>query len=150
MLMPLREIPMRLHSKFAEVPMILYSLKNFALQLEVFEDRLIFRPGAMLRVLGGRNWANPVTLPFCRIERIELRQRLWPMRHDLAVHTKDEVYHFRFRGPLPFYQRLAPYLERQVEKYRNHPEAFPPAVKTVLDLVEEKRQKALKEFMRAA
>jgi hypothetical protein len=66
------------------------------------------------------------------------------------VITKDQVLHFRFRTPLSFFLRLAPYLERQAEKYRNHPEAFPPAVKTVLDLVEEKRKKALKQFLRAA
>lgn len=130
--------------------MILYSLKNSAFQLEVFEDRLIFRPGLLMRMVGGKTWAAPVVVPYCSVERIELQQKFWPLRHDLAIHTKDQIFHFRFRKPLPFYQRLAPYLERQAEKYRNHPEAFPPAVKTVLDLVEEKRQRALKEFMRTA
>lgn len=130
--------------------MILYTLKNSALQMEVFEDRVILRPGLLMRVMGGKSWSAPVVVPYSRVDRIELQTRLWPLRHDLAIHTMDQVFHFRFRKPLAFYQRLAPYLERQADKYRNHPEAFPAPVKTVLDLVEEKRKKALKEFLRAA
>ena len=130
--------------------MILYTLSNAMIQMEVFEDRMILRPGLVMRVMGGKNWALPIVVPYSRVERIELQQRFWPMRHNLSIHTMDQVFNFRFRKPLPFYQRLAPYLERQAEKYRNHPQAFPPAVKTVLDLVEEKRKKALKEFLRAA
>lgn len=130
--------------------MILYTLKNSAFELEVLEDRMIFKPTIMLKMFGGRTWASSVVVPYSRIERIELQQKFWPLRHNLAVYTVDQTFHFRFRKPLAFYQRLAPYLERQAQKYRNHPEAFPPAVKTVLDLVEEKRKKALKDFLRAA
>lgn len=130
--------------------MILYTLKNSVFQMEVYEDRLIFRPRMLMRMLGGRTWEGPVTVHYSRVERVELQQRLWPLRHDLAVHTMDQVFHFRFRRPLNFFQRLAPYLERQSGKYKNHPDVFPPATKTVLDLVEEKRKKALNDFMRAA
>lgn len=130
--------------------MVLYTLKNATFQLDVFEDRLIFRPNLVMKVMGGKAWSTPVTVPYGRVHKVELQQHLWPLRHDLTIHTTDQIYHFRFHQPLPFYQRLAPYIERQATKYRNHPESFPTPVKTVIDLVEEKRKKALKEFMRAA
>ena len=130
--------------------MILYTLKNSTFQLEVYEDRLVFRPRMLLKLVGGKTWEIPANVHYSRVDKVELQQRYWPLRHDLAVHTMDQIFHFRFRKPLNFFQRLAPYLERQAQKYKNHPDVCPPATKTVLDLVEEKRKKALKEFMRAA
>ncbi len=118
--------------------MILYSLKNAVFELEVYEDRLRFKPRWLLQAVA-KNWREEKTVHFHSVQRVELRQRLWPVPHELNVHTKDDHYCFRFRQPLVFFQRLAPYLERQAEKYRNHPEAFPTPVKTVLDLVEERR-----------
>ncbi len=129
--------------------MVLYSLKNSVFHMDVFEDRLVLRPALWLKYGPVKRWHNDVVVPYHRVLKVELHQRVWPLPHDLTVHTTDQVHHWRFREGLAFYQRLAPYLERQAEKYQGHPEAFPPAMKTVFDLLEEKRKKAVEDFLRA-
>jgi hypothetical protein len=130
--------------------MVLYTLKNLLFQMEVFEDRLVFRPAVWIKMGPVQQWREDVVVPYHRVTKIELHEKIWPLRHDLAIHTPEQVHHFRFRDSLSFFQRLAPYLERQAEKYRNHPDAFPPAMKSVFDLVEERRKKAIEEFLRVA
>lgn len=122
--------------------MILYTLKNGVFQMDVYEDHLVFRPNVILKYMQNHIWGLDVVVPYHRIQKVELHEKIWPLPHHLDLHTSEQVYRFHFRTPLAFFHRLAPYLERQAEKYRHHPEAFPRPMKTVMDLIEEKRQAA--------
>lgn len=120
--------------------MILYTLTNASLKMDIYEDKVVFYP-RWWKSATSKQWESAVTVPYSKVERIELQKKMWPMNHLLVFHTTDRVITFKFRRLYAFFERLHVYLERQVIRYYNRPEGFPVPIKSVLDIVEERRLK---------
>ncbi len=118
--------------------MILYTLTNRSFTLDVYEDKVVFHP-RLLKGLVSRKWSQSLTIPYAQLQRVELHKKFWPVGHQLCFHTAERSVVFRFRGLLPFFERLHVYLERQTIRYYNHPTGLPRPSKSVPDLVAERR-----------
>jgi len=119
--------------------MILYTLTNATFTLDIYEDKVVFHP-KLWKGIVSKQWDRSLTIPYSQLQRVELNKKLWPAGHQLSFHTAERTIVFSFRSIYPFYERLLIYLERQVIRYYNHPEGFPPSIKTVPDLLEERKK----------
>lgn len=129
--------------------MILYSLKNVSLQMDVYEDKVIFHP-RLWRSLTAKKWDSAKVVPYASVTRVELHKKLWPANHQLVFQTHEGEIVFGFRKLYPFFERLKLYFDRQIISYSNRTHKERP-LKTVLDLVEEKKHKTKnKQHLRAA
>lgn len=129
--------------------MILYSLKSFSLQMDVYEDKVIFYP-RLWKTLAGKKWESAKVIHYSTLTHVELQKKLWPANHLLVFHTANETVEFGFRKLYPFFERLKLYFDRQIINYYNRPHKERP-LKSVIDLVKEKQQKAAqKDRLRAA
>ncbi len=117
--------------------MILYTLTNATLKMDIYEDKVVFYP-RWWKSATSKQWESAVTVPYSKVERIELHKKMWPMSHQLVFHTPERVINFKFRRLYSFFERLHVYLERQVIRYFNRPEGFPTPIKSVIDIVEER------------
>ncbi len=118
--------------------MILYTLTNASYKMDIYEDKVIFYP-RWWKSATSKQWESALILPYAKVERIELHRKLWPMGHQLVFHTQGRSVVFKFRRLYAFFERLHVYLERQVIRYFNRPEGYPSPVKSVIDIVEERK-----------
>lgn len=129
--------------------MILYTLTNASFTLDVYEDKVVFHP-KLWKGLLSKQWDRSITITYSQLQRVELHKKLWPQGHQLCFHTAERSIVFSFRDIYPFYERLLIYLERQVIRYYNHPNGLPPSVKTVPDLLEERKRSRARSSSLAA
>ena len=119
--------------------MILYTLTNASFQMDVYEDKVVFSP-RWWKSATSKQWETAIVLPYAKVQRVELNKKLWPQGHQLIFRTDEKAITFSFRRLYPFFERLQVYLERQVIRYYNRPQGFPVPMKTVLDIVEERKK----------
>lgn len=123
--------------------MILYSLKNASFTMDIYEDKVVFHP-RLWRSFTGKRWENARIFSYSQVQSVELHKKLWPMNHQLVLHTSEGPVTFQFRNLYPFFERLKLYIERQIIRYYNQPEGRPRPLQTVVDLVEEKKARERK------
>ncbi|MBY0518780.1 MAG: hypothetical protein K2P81_17850 [Bacteriovoracaceae bacterium] len=108
--------------------------------MDIYEDKVVLHPRFWKGVISKR-WKNSLVLPYSQIQRVEITKKMWPMPHQFTLHTKDESITFNFKKLYAFFERLHVYVERQIILFYNKPNGLPPAVKTVVDIVEERKKK---------
>jgi hypothetical protein len=121
--------------------MILYTLTNASLKMEVFEDKVTFTPRTW-KSMTSKHWAQPVTISYHDLQQVTLDRKYWPMGHCLTFVSQEKEIVFKFRKIYPFFERLKIYLERQMIRYYNKPhleQVTKP--QTVLEIVEERKKK---------
>jgi len=123
--------------------MILYSLTNSTLRLDVYEDKLVLSPKIWKSVLS-KQWATARVIHYKDLKSVEIEKRYWPMRHRLNLKATEGVVAFEYRSLEAFYDQLKIFLERQILKYHHNPlDAKIVQLRSVPELVEEKKRKKL-------
>lgn len=121
--------------------MIIYSLRNSSITLDVFEDKVVLTPKSWLSMFSSK-WSTARVIHFKDLNYVEIEKHYWPMRHRLHFVSGEEKFSFEYRQLEAFYEQLKIYLERQILKH--HQQAVGPIslkILSISEIVEERKKK---------
>jgi hypothetical protein len=121
--------------------MILYSLTNLSLSLDVYEDKVVLRP-KIWRSMLSKKWSGARVIHYNDLKNVEIEKRYWPMRHRLQFVTAGDKIVFEYRSLEVFFDQLKIFFERQILKF--HHSRLEPAtlrLRSIPELVDEKKKK---------
>lgn len=130
--------------------MIIYSLKNSSLTLDVFEDKVVLTPKPWKSVFSSR-WSTARVIHFKDLNYVDIEKRYWPMRHRLHFVSGTDKLSFEYRELEAFFDQLKIYLERQILKH-HHQSVKPSGAKvlSISEIVEERKKSTQKVTTLAA
>ncbi len=121
--------------------MILYSLSNSSLCLDVYEDKVVITPRAWKSMLS-KKWSSAKVIFYKDLKNVEIEKRYWPMRHRLNFAVGDDKIAFEYRHLELFFDQLKIFLERQILKFHHsHLEPTSLRLRSIPELIDEKKKK---------
>lgn len=121
--------------------MILYSLSNLSVSLDVYEDKVILRP-KMWRSMLSKKWSSARVIHYKDLKNVEIEKRYWPMRHRLQFVTAEEKIVFEYRNLEMFFDQLKIFFQRQILKFHHSRlELTTLKLRSIPELVDEKKKK---------
>lgn len=121
--------------------MILYSLTNLSLSLDVYEDKVVLRP-KLWKSLFSKKWSGARVIHYNDLKNVEIEKRYWPMRHRLQFVTADGKIVFEYRRLEAFFDQLNIFFQRQILKF-HHSRLEPDTLRlrSIPELVDERKKK---------
>ncbi len=122
--------------------MILYTLTNSSLSLDVYEDKIVMTPKAWKSIVSSK-WSSSKVIMYKDLDQVKIEKRYWPMRHRLHFATGSENMVFEYRHLESFFDQLKIFLERQILRQHQSLKPTHEKIRSVTEIINERKNKKI-------